>query len=472
MKRTIMLSKRLALALILALLAGLLVAQPMFKFNVNDLEATNRVGTWLFDFDSPTFFTHDGNWFTFGPYPTNQAFLHYNAETTVLMANPTNEGGSTVIYCTEVNTPITTNPYLIGLSFSPFGLAALEQVNLVNPGADPKIHGESGDIRTYSNSDGYITYNGDNVLYITDMEFEITTPYPTGAEIRAFINTLPIVLPMSWGENENIGPGLFNAQQGHGTGTVDISLSDPAWAALFATSNYRVKIDMVDVLSRTTLNSTYHDFQMVISADPEPNVPIVMSSFTAGLNSENLAILNWTTASESDLVGFRVMGSTTADMSSAINLTPVLIPAQNCSCGATYSFTAWEFDSPGTYYFWLESMDMSGASDFFGPVSATISETETPALPIRSTLGNVYPNPFLSGSQASIPVEIKAGDSGDLSIYNLAGQRVASFGVNPGYHTLSWNGLDRQGKACASGIYFYRLSTPEHKETRKLILLK
>jgi len=159
-------------------------------------------------------------------------------------------------------------------------------------------------------------------------------------------------------------------------------------------------------------------------------------------------------------------------MNEAINLTPVLIPAQNCNCGASYSFTAWEFNTPGTYWFWLESMDMVGTSDFFGPVSVTVSDTQTPSLPDRSSLGSVYPNPFQSGTAVSIPVEVKAGDSGELSIYNLSGQHVASFPLQQGSHTISWNGLDTSGKSCASGIYFYRLSAGNHQESKKLIILK
>ncbi|MCB5247067.1 MAG: T9SS type A sorting domain-containing protein [Candidatus Cloacimonetes bacterium] len=470
-----MLGRYLAAALLMAIWAGLLSAQtPLFTFNVDDLEGTERNTIWLFDFDSPSFPTHDGNWYSFGDTPIYQSFpfLHYYAEDLVRMTLPGNPEGTTLIGCVQENVPFTGDPSQIGISFSAFNLTDLERVNLVNPGDPWQTPGESGDIRTYANSNGYITLGGANKLRITNMQYEITTPYPTGQEIHDFIESLAYPIPYTWNPTESIGPGIFFGQTGSGTGLVDPALSDPAWAALFEDVGYVVTIEMRNIVSRTTQNSTYHDFDLLLYADTEPNVPVVLSSFTAGLNAENLAVLNWSTASESDLIGFRVFGSPTQELDSAYNLTPVLIPAQNSSSGADYSFTAAEFDAPGTYWFWLESIDISGNSGFFGPISVTINDAQIPPLPDRSSLGSAYPNPFVGGASANILVEIKAGDSGELGIYNLAGQRVASFPVQQGVQTISWDGLDPSGKACASGVYFYRLNTGSHRETKKLILFK
>lgn len=474
-------SKQLISAMMLVLMAGFLAAQtPLFTFEVDDLEGTNRNTVWLFDFDSPSFATHDGNWYSFGNTPLYNAypFLHYYAEDLVRMTQPGNSEGQTVISCVQENIPFTDDMTQISITFTPFDRTSLTQVNLVNPANPWQTHGESGDIRTYANSSGDITLGGVKKLHIINMQYEITTPYPSGQEIHDYVEHLKgapyfYPIPFTWNTGDNIGPGTFYQQTGLGTGLVDVNHpdTDPEWAALFAPS-YVVNIKMLEIVSRTTLNSTYHDFLMEISADTEPNVPVVMSSFTASVNAENQPVLNWTTASENDLMGFRVLGSTASAMNEAINLTPVLIPAQNCNCGASYSFTAWEFNTPGTYWFWLESMDMVGTSDFFGPVSVTVSDTQTPSLPDRSSLGSVYPNPFQSGTAVSIPVEVKAGDSGELSIYNLSGQRVASFPLQQGSHTISWNGLDTSGKSCASGIYFYRLSAGNHQESKKLIILK
>ena len=62
-----------------------------------------------------------------------------------------------------------------------------------------------------------------------------------------------------------------------------------------------------------------------------------------------------------------------------------------------------------------------------------------------------------------------------LQIFNLRGALVRTLvdGVRePGSYRLQWQGDDDHGRPVASGFYFYRLSTPSFKATRKMILLK
>ncbi|HPK83211.1 MAG TPA: T9SS type A sorting domain-containing protein, partial [Candidatus Syntrophosphaera sp.] len=85
---------------------------------------------------------------------------------------------------------------------------------------------------------------------------------------------------------------------------------------------------------------------------------------------------------------------------------------------------------------------------------------------------NAYPNPFKLGSSTTIEVDVKAGETGTLSIYNLSGQLVRSFTVNEGAHSLGWNGRDSKGAVCGSGIYFYKLSTASCNQSRKMVIIK
>ena len=41
-----------------------------------------------------------------------------------------------------------------------------------------------------------------------------------------------------------------------------------------------------------------------------------------------------------------------------------------------------------------------------------------------------------------------------------------------GFYTATWDGLDRMGRSVASGVYFYRLMTPQFTRTQKMTLLK
>lgn len=149
------------------------------------------------------------------------------------------------------------------------------------------------------------------------------------------------------------------------------------------------------------------------------------------------------------------------------------IPAHNSSTGSSYSYTAAEITQPGTYWFWLESIGFSGVSDIHGPVNITLQDQPgVPELPARSALGSAYPNPFKLGQNASIAVDVKSGETGVVSIYNLAGQLIRTYNVQPGSHVLNWNGRDAKGNACASGIYLYRLSTPSFSGSGKMVIVK
>jgi flagellar hook assembly protein FlgD len=60
-------------------------------------------------------------------------------------------------------------------------------------------------------------------------------------------------------------------------------------------------------------------------------------------------------------------------------------------------------------------------------------------------------------------------------VYDLLGAEVRTLvaGQLPaGPANVVWDGLDRDGRPVASGIYFYRLSAGWFVDTRKMMLLK
>ena len=42
----------------------------------------------------------------------------------------------------------------------------------------------------------------------------------------------------------------------------------------------------------------------------------------------------------------------------------------------------------------------------------------------------------------------------------------------PGSYRLVWDGRNDRGQAVASGVYLYRLKTPQFRHTRKMLLLR
>jgi len=79
-----------------------------------------------------------------------------------------------------------------------------------------------------------------------------------------------------------------------------------------------------------------------------------------------------------------------------------------------------------------------------------------------------YPNPFNPATEIAFTLPTAAEVR--LEVYNLMGQKVTTLidkQMNAGEHTCVWDGSD-----VASGVYFYRLETPDFVDTRKMVLMK
>jgi hypothetical protein len=105
----------------------------------------------------------------------------------------------------------------------------------------------------------------------------------------------------------------------------------------------------------------------------------------------------------------------------------------------------------------------------------TLSENYIAIEPIRPArlIGN-YPNPFNPETIIRFIVDSEH-TSVNVSIYNIRGQKVRTLVddvYRSGDFSMTWNGTDEFDREVGSGIYFYRLQTEDHIETRKMILLK
>ena len=81
------------------------------------------------------------------------------------------------------------------------------------------------------------------------------------------------------------------------------------------------------------------------------------------------------------------------------------------------------------------------------------------------------------GACELVSFAITASDNVELSVFNLAGQKVATLAHGhreAGTYTLRWDGRDKSGRELASGVYLYRLRTGDRQQvkTRKLVLVR
>jgi len=94
-------------------------------------------------------------------------------------------------------------------------------------------------------------------------------------------------------------------------------------------------------------------------------------------------------------------------------------------------------------------------------------------LPSEASLDQNYPNPF--NPSTTIPFALPSPQGVHLHIYNALGQRIRTLmagPMEPGFHTIVWNGRDDAGRAVAAGLYISLLETPDLRQTRKMLLVK
>lgn len=89
-------------------------------------------------------------------------------------------------------------------------------------------------------------------------------------------------------------------------------------------------------------------------------------------------------------------------------------------------------------------------------------------------LNQNYPNPF--NPVTTITYSISGSDRVSLCVYNIQGQLVKTLvdeEKEAGYHTIAWDGRDKNDNDVSSGIYVYRLMTENgHTMTRRMVLIR
>jgi ligand-binding sensor domain-containing protein len=113
----------------------------------------------------------------------------------------------------------------------------------------------------------------------------------------------------------------------------------------------------------------------------------------------------------------------------------------------------------------------NGGVDFGSPTA--VLEEHLTTQPQTFRLAQNHPNPF--NGETAIRFELPAGDAVELTVYELAGQRVTTLvdGLRAaGIYTVRWDGKDDRGGELASGVYLYCLLAGSQVEMRKLLLLR
>ncbi len=190
---------------------------------------------------------------------------------------------------------------------------------------------------------------------------------------------------------------------------------------------------------------------------PNGGLPVELVNFTADI-IDNDVILNWTTATETNNLGFAIERKHNKADWRKIGFVP--------GHGTTTEPQFYSFDDEsvllGVYQYRLKQIDYNGTFEY-----SEIIEMEV-GIPTEFSLSQNYPNPF--NPITTIRFTISDVRFTSLKVYDVLGNEIATL-VNeekpPGSYEVEWNASD-----FPSGIYFYRLTASTYSVTKKMILLK
>lgn len=201
----------------------------------------------------------------------------------------------------------------------------------------------------------------------------------------------------------------------------------------------------------------------------DQSLPVSMRDFYAESSQEEGIVINWSTASESNTLGFNVLRSTTESGKYAAINGSLIAALGEGSSGADYSYADKDITEYRTYWYKIEEIAGDGSTSYFGPISAMGVNT----IPSQFAVSQNYPNPF--NPETTIHYQIPHSTTINAVVYSLLGQKVKTLKngyIDAGFHSVVWDGTNDLNQNVPSGVYFIQIRTTEDMSTRKMTLLR
>jgi hypothetical protein len=205
----------------------------------------------------------------------------------------------------------------------------------------------------------------------------------------------------------------------------------------------------------------------------ETIIPVELTSFTGSVNG-NAVQLNWSTASETNNMGFDIERSVISNGVRNLIWEKIgFIEGKGTTTEIQhYSFTDnLTLNHNLNFYYRLKQMDFDGTFTYSNEIEVDLS------LPQNFSLEQNYPNPFNPSTKIKYTIPF-AGTSlmkfVQLKVFDVLGNEVATLidEYKPaGSYEVEFS-LPAGGQGLASGIYFCRLQTDNYSKTIKMLFLK
>lgn len=192
-----------------------------------------------------------------------------------------------------------------------------------------------------------------------------------------------------------------------------------------------------------------------------PDTPVAVSSFRLAWDGGRVS-LDWRLAEDLPLADQRLTVSGKDGGEIALAILPV--GAQAFAAEDTRA----ELAAGGLWLYRLYGREPGGDWQLLRSEQIATQAAPAAALHLRA-----FPNPF--NPQTTLSFTLPAAGSAELEIYDASGRRVRLLHdgwLAAGPAAFEWDGLDRDGRELAGGVYFARLGTASGSRSAKLVMLR
>ncbi len=314
---------------------------------------------------------------------------------------------------------------------------------------------------TFVNNSWLITASGSSASIFTNNIIDIQTSYGgnSGGYITSFFNnlgTIPIIDYPSYYYTENhlYADPLFADTLNH---NYSLSPSSPCRDA----GAYGPDLPDFDLRYHKRIFSSNSDMPAVVDIGAYE----YGSVYIGGVRGN---VYDASTNQPLDCVKIEIMGKLPEFSDTLGNYT------YHCGAG-TYTIKASRWDYQDLIISDLTVMEVLELNLDIPMLPLSVPNHDEDILPTNESAFGLrnYPNPFNPETQISFIVP-KAG-KGELSIFNLKGQRVRTLYhglLNSGYHSFVWDGKNNAGDLTSSGMYFIKIEVEGKFQTHKIVLMK
>ncbi|MHB9012869.1 MAG: glycoside hydrolase family 3 C-terminal domain-containing protein [Ignavibacteriaceae bacterium] len=296
---------------------------------------------------------------------------------------------------------------------------------------------------------------------------------PTGGMALVCANTSPDTTQNSWSANQLGNFEVEAAVNGDNsidelstinnicTDTVtvipkpatDIAIGKTATASSLESSSYPASY-AVDGNNSTRWSSQFSDPQwLMVDLGAVYNIDKVVISWEAAYAKEFEILissdgLNWTTAQH---ITNGTGGLSNISISSQARFVKML----GIQRGTQYGYSIYEFQ--------VFPVDTNSVNDI----------EQTLKTPSKYSLEDNYPNPF--NPTTTIRYHVPKQGNVKIEVFNISGQLIRTLVnsyYNPGDYFVMWDGRNSSGNVISSGTYFYRMTSGNFAETKKMVFLK